>query len=361
MRIGIVGLPNSTKTTVYNALTRGNEETAAFSTGGFVVHRAVVDVPDPRVAQLSALFRPKKTTYARVEYKSIEGMARGMSEGGLAGEMLGAVSQNDALLHVVRAFEDAEVPHPEESVHPARDVAILDAEFLLSDLVIVEKRLERLADQLRRPGGGAERVAHEAEQGLLLRIQAALEAETPVRDLDLTAEEAKSIRGFQFLTAKPMLIVLNTGADDVRDCSGILTYPHRHSAVAAIRGRLEAEIARLGDAERTEFLEMYGIAEPGLDRVIRLSYGLLGLQSFFTVGEDEVRAWTVPVGATAVEAAGAIHTDLARGFIRAEVIAYDDMVACGTLVEVKKHGKMRLEGRDYVVRDGEILNIRFNI
>jgi hypothetical protein len=361
MRIGIVGLPNSTKTTVYNALTRGNEETAAFSTGGFVVHRAVVEVPDPRVDRLSALFQPKKTTYARVEYKSIEGMARGMSQGGLSGEMLGAVSQNDALLHVVRAFEDPDVPHPEDSVHPARDVAILDAEFLLSDLLIVEKRLERLADQLRRPGGGPERAANEAEQALLQRIQAALEAETPIRDLDLTAEEAKSLRGFQFLTAKPLLIVLNTGADDVADPAGILTYPHRHSAVATIRGRLEAEIARLDDADRAEFMAMYAIAEPGLNRVIRLSYALLGLQSFFTVGEDEVRAWTVHAGATAVEAAGAIHTDLARGFIRSEVIAYDDMVACGTLAEVKRQGKLRLEGRDYVVRDGEILNIRFNV
>ena len=361
MLIGIVGLPNSSKTTVFNALTGGQVETAAFSTGGFTVHRAVVDVPDPRVDTLSALFKPKKTIYARVEYKDIGGLAKGISEGGLTGEILGAVSQTDALLHVVRAFEDPDVPHPEVTVDPARDVAILDAEFLLSDLIIVEKRLERLADQLRRPGGGPERAANEAEQALLVRIHSVLEAETPVRDVDLTPDEDKALRGFQLLTAKPLLIVLNTGDLDVAEPSSLLTYPHRRSAVATIRGRLEAELAQLDGADQAELMVAYGISEPGLNRVIRLSYQLLGLQSFFTVGEDEVRAWTVPVGAPAVEAAGAIHSDLARGFIRSEVIHYDDMVAAGSMVEVKKQGHLHLEGKDYPVRDGDILNIRFNV
>jgi GTP-binding protein YchF len=362
MLIGIVGLPNSSKTTVFNALTRGQVETAAFSVTQFTVHRAVVDVPDPRVDRLSAMFNPKKTIYARVEYKDIGGLAKGISEGGLSGELLGAIAQTEALLHVVRAFDDDDVPHPEVTIDPARDVAILDAEFLLSDLVIVEKRLERLADQLRRPGGsGPERLANEAEQVLLQRLHSELEAETPVRDLDLTAEEAKTIRGFQLLTAKPLLIVLNTGDADVADPATLLTYRHRQSAVATIRGRLEAELAILDESERALFMDAYDITEPGLNRVIRLSYDLLGLQSFFTVGEDEVRAWTIPVGATAVDAAGTIHTDLARGFIRAEVAAYDDLIAAGGMVEAKKVGKVRLEGRDYIMHDGDVVNIRFNV
>jgi hypothetical protein len=361
MQIGIVGLPNSSKTTVFNALTRGHVETAAFSTGGFTVHRAVVEVPDRRVDTLSAMFKPKKTIYARVEYKDIGGLAKGISDGGLSGELLGAVAQTDALLHVVRAFEDPDVPHPEETVNPVRDVAILDAEFLLSDLVIVEKRLERLADQLRRPGGGPERAANEVELALLQRVQAALEVETPVRDVDLSAEEQRLLRGFQFLSAKPLLMVLNTGDAEVPDAATLLSYPHRHSDVATIRGRLEAELAQLDETDRDELMAVYGVTEPGLNRVIRLSYALLGLQSFFTVGEDEVRAWTVAVGASAVEAAGTIHSDLARGFIRAEVIHCDELLAAGSMAEAKKLGKLRLEGRDYVVRDGDILNIRFNV
>jgi GTP-binding protein YchF len=361
MLIGIVGLPNSSKTTVFNALTGGDVGTAAFSTGGFSVHRAVVDVPDERVDRLSAMFRPRKTIHARVEYKDIGGLAKGISAGGLAGELLGAVSQTDALLHVVRAFEDPDVAHPEGGVDPARDVALLDAEFLLSDLVLVEKRLERLADQLRRPGGGPERAANEAEQALLKRVQAWLEAERPLRDLDLEPEEEKSIRGFQLLSAKPLLLVLNTGDADVADAASILDYPHRRSAVVTLRGRLEAELALLEGADRTELMAAFGVAVPGLERVIRLSYELLGLQSFFTVGEDEVRAWTIPLGATAVEAAGTIHSDLARGFIRAEVVHYEDLADAGSLAEAKRQGRLRLEGRDYLVKDGDVLNIRFKV
>lgn len=361
MIIGIVGLPNSTKTTVFNALTGGDVETTAFATGTFQVRRAVVAVPDPRVERLSGLFRPRKTTYARVEYKDVAGLAKGISEGGLAGELLAAISQTDALLHVVRDFEDPDVPHPEDSVHPERDVAILDGELLLSDMVLVEKRLERLADQLRRPGASPERKENEVEQALLQRLAAALGEEIPVRDLPLSPEESKRIRGFQLLTAKPMLIVLNTGDKDVPDPSTVLRYPHRHSALATIRGKLEAELAALDETDRAELMAAYGVAEPGLHRVIRLSYQLLGLQSFFTVGEDEVRAWTIPAGATAVEAAGVIHTDLARGFIRAEVVGYGDLAAAGSLAEVKRLGQLRLEGKDYVARDGDVLNIRFNV
>jgi len=361
MQIGIVGLPNSSKTTVFNALTRGNVATEAFSTGQFTVHQAVVDVPDPRVGVLAAMFRPKKATHARVEYKDIGGLAKGIGAGGLSGELLGAVSQNEALLHVVRAFDDPDVEHPEGSVDPARDVAILDAELILSDLVIVERRLERLADSLRKMGKAPEREAWLIEQAILERVQPALEDEVPIRDLGLRPDELKLLRGFQFLTAKPMLIVLNTGDIDVADPTTILASNHAHSAVTTIRGRLEMELAQLDDAERDEYMTMYGIAEPGLDRVIHLSYKVLGLQSFFTAGEPEVRAWTLPIGGTALDAAAAIHTDLARGFIRAEVVTYDDLVAAGSIAEAKKHGRVRLEGRDHEVHDGDVITIRFNV
>ena len=357
MQIGIVGLPQSSKTTVFNALTGGHVATSGFGGTQFTLHRAVVDVPDPRVDALAGLFKPMKVNYARVEYKDIGGLAKGISEGGLSGELLGAIAQNDALLHVVRAFSDPVVVHPEGSVDPARDVAILDAEFLLSDLIVVERRLERLADQLKRPGKGPEREANLVEQALLERLHATLSAEEPVRDMALAEEDAKLIRGFQLLTAKPMLIVLNTGDDDVP----ILEYPHRQSTVVTIRGKLEMELGQLEPEERSLWMAEYGVGELGMSRVIRASYSLLGLHSFLTAGEDECRAWTIPVGATALEAAGSIHSDLARGFIRAEVVAFEELIAAGSMVEAKRLGKVRLEGRDYVVRDGDIVHVRFNV
>lgn len=362
MQIAIIGLPNSTKTTIFNALTRGNRETSAFSTGQFEVHTAVVDVPDERIDRLSAMFKPRKTTYAKVTYADIAGLTRGVSEGGLSGPLLNTISQSDALLHVVRAFEDPDVPHIEGSVNPRRDIAIIDAELLLSDLIIVERRIERLEAQLKKGGDKQARAANEAELALMQRLQAGLEAERPLRDLELTPAELKALRNYGLLTLKPLLIVLNVG-DQSADCTleGLDSYQHRRTSIACLQGRLEMELAQLPPAEVGEFLAEYHLSELGLNRVIRLSYDLLGIHSFFTVGEDEVRAWTIPVGATAVEAAGAIHTDLARGFIRAEVIAYADLIAAGSLPAARQRGLLRLEGKDYIVQNGDILNIRFNV
>ena len=362
MQIGIVGLPNCTKTTVFNALTHSHVETTAYSTGQVEMHVAAVTVPDPRVDRLAAMFRPRKTTYAQIQYSDIAGLRVGIGrDGGLSGPLLNAIAQNDALLHVVRSFEDEQVPHPAGSVDPARDLAALDFEALFSDLLIVERRLERLEHDLSKKGVYAGRQADQEEFDLLVRVQEGLEREIPIRDLDLTPEEEKRLRGYQFLTAKPVLVVLNVGdaGDDQPD--EYLTYPHRRSAVLCLRGALEMEIAQLDPEESDLFLAEYGIEEPGLNRMIHLSYELLGLQSFFTVGEDEVRAWTIPQGATAVEAAGAIHSDLARGFIRAEVVSYDDLIAAGSMVEARRRGCIRLQGRDYVVQDGDILTIRFNV
>jgi hypothetical protein len=362
MQIGIIGLPNSTKTTIFNSLTHSQAETAAFSSGRVETHTATVRVPDPRVDHLSTMFRPRKTTYAQIQYNDIAGLRAGIGrEGGLSGPLRNILAQNDAFLHVVRAFEDQNVPHPGSSVNPARDLAALDFELLFSDLLIVDRSMERLAGQLSKKKVYPERHGDEALLALLLRLKEALEQDSPIRDLALSPEEMGMIRGYQFFTSKPMLVVLNVGEEGSDDPDSYLSFRHRRSGVICLRGGLEMEIAQLDDEEAALFLAEYGIEEPGLHRMIRLSYELLGLHSFFTVGEDEVRSWTIPIGATALEAAGAIHSDLARGFIRAEVISYEDWAAAGSLDAARKLGTLRLQGRDYVVKDGDILNIRFNV
>ena len=362
MEIGIIGLPNSTKTTIFNALTHSQVATAAYSSGKVETHTATVRVPDPRVDRLSEMFRPRKTTYAQIQYNDIAGLRVGIGrEGGLSGPLRNVLAQNDALLHVVRAFEDANVPHPADSVDPERDLAALDFELLFSDLLVVDRSMERLAAQLSKKKVYPERQADEALLAMLLRLKETLERETPIRDLALTFEERTMIRGYQFFTGKPVLVVLNVGDQGSDDPGAYVSYSHRRSDVICLRGGLEMEIAQLDDEEAALFLQEYGIEEPGLHRMIRLSYALLGLHSFFTVGEDEVRSWTIPAGATALEAAGAIHSDLARGFIRAEVVSYDDLLAAGSLDAARRQGTLRLQGRDYVVKDGDILNIRFNV
>jgi len=364
MHISIIGLPNSSKTTIFNALTRANLETTSYSSGVFEVHTATIDVPDARVDRLSGMFHPRKTIYAQVTYTDVAGLAKGISEGGLSGPLLNTISQSDALLHVVRAFDDPDVPHVEGTVEPLRDIDIIDGELLLSDLIQVERRIERLEAQLKKGADKQVRAANEVELELFRHLHAHLETSAPLRDLDLDPAELKMLRNYGLLSLKPLLIVINVGDGSAEDA---LARPagyaggHQHTSIAALQGRLEMELAQMPPEEAAEFLAGYGIEEPGLNRVVRLSYSLLGLQSFFTVGEDEVRAWTIPVGANAVEAAGVIHTDLARGFIRAEVIAYDAMIASGTMAVARQKGLLRLEGKDYIVQDGDILNIRFNI
>ena len=362
MQIAIIGLPNSSKTTVFNALTRGNIETTAFSSGVFEEHTAVVDVPDARIDRLSAMFKPKKTIYAKVTYTDIAGLAKGVGAGGLSGPLLNTLSQSDELLHVVRAFEDPDVPHSEGSIDPCRDIEIIDGELMLSDMIIVERRIERLEASVKKGGDKLQRAKDEAELELFKRLNETLNEGIPLRDMGLTPAEEKGLRNYGLLTLKPMLIVLNVG-DQPADAAAeaMCKYPHQHSRVAALQGRVEMELAQMEPEDAAEFLSSYGITEPGLNRVIRMSYELLGIHSFFTVGEDEVRAWTIPVGAPAVEAAGVIHTDLARGFIRAEVIHYDDMIAAGSMANAKTKGLLRLEGKEYPVKNGDILNIRFHV
>lgn len=360
MELGIIGLPSSGKTTVFNALTGADRPTTVASSGRLELYSMVVDVPDVRVDTLSKLYTPHKTTYAKVTYTDIAGLDQDLGKTGLTGELRNKIGPMDAFVHVVRAFENDLVPHLSGSVDPQRDVETLDSEFLLADMVTVENRLARIEEGLHKGARGDERKALLENQELFHRLQAALNAEIPLRDLDLTAEEITALHGFSLLTLKPVLVLLNAG-ENLIDPDKALVYNHNHSTVLAMQGKLEMEISQLDQDEAADFMEEFGITELARTRVIQASYKLVGLQSFFTVGEDEVRAWNVRVGAHAQEAAGVIHTDLARGFIRAEVISYADHIAEGSMVAARKAGKVHLEGKDYIVQDGDIIHVRFSI
>ncbi len=356
MRLGIIGLPNSGKTTIFNALTGSSYETAAVSSGQFEVNTAVVTVPDERLTKLSDLYKPKKTIYSNINYVDIAGLDKGISEGGLKGQFRNELSQVDGFVHVVRVFEDDAVPHPHVDINPQNDLETIDTEFLLEDLLTVERRLERIHDEIRVKGKKVE-AGYAEEIEIFEKLKAQLESEKPLRDLELTEEQIKPLRGFGLLTLKPVLVVLNLG-DDYKDPASIITYDHKQSDVTGLQGKLEAEISQL-DAEDAEmFMEEYGITELSASKVVRLSHELMAIQSFFTVGEDECRAWDVKIGATAPQAAGAIHTDLQRGFIRAEVMHWEDILELGSESAVKQAGKMRLEGKEYIVKDGDIVHIR---
>lgn len=359
MRLGIIGLPNSGKTTIFNALTGQNLPTGASTSGQFEVHTAVVNVPDLRVDKLSAMYNPRKTIYATVTYADIGGLDKGISEGGLKGQFRNELAQADGFVHVVRAFEDDTVPHPYVAIDPQRDVETLDGEFLLADMVVVEKRLERLEADVRIRGKNVDKTVP-VELEIMERFKTHLEGERPLRELDISEDEMRMIRGYGFMTLKPVLVVANLG-DEPKDVNTLLEYDHPYTSLVGLQGKIEAELAQLDPDDARVFMEEYGINELSADKVIRLSYGLLNIQSFFTVGEDEVRAWSAAIGATAPEAAGVIHTDLQKGFIRAEVMKYDDLIAGGSEAALKATGKFRLEGKEYIVQDGDIVHIRHNM
>jgi GTP-binding protein YchF len=366
MQIAIVGLAGSGKTTVFNTLTRGHAETGGY--GGVTLNVGVVKVPDERLDRLAEIFKPKKIVQADVTYVDLPAPPAS-SEGRVGTEELPAdhlarLRDSDALLHVVRAFEDAAHPHPAGSVDPARDLEQLDLEFLLADLAMTERRLERLKTSGRH-GTQAEREAGEREEIVLRRLHEGLEAGTPIRDLGLDPDEAKAIRGFRFLTEKPVLVLLNVGEGDVAREQELVAsisagYVHQHTMIDALSARIEMELGELEPDEAAVFMDELGIHGSSLDRVIALSYQLLGLISFLTAGPDEVRAWPIPDGSSAVDAAGAIHTDLARGFIRAETVGYEDLLTLGSMAEARKHGRLRSEGKTYRVRDGDVVEILFS-
>ncbi len=366
MQIAIVGLAGCGKTTVFNTLTRGHAETGGY--GGLQLNVGVVKVPDNRLDKLAVVFKPKKIVQADVTYvdlpappASTEGHV-GTEE--LPAEHLARLRDAEALLHVVRAWDDPARPHPSGSVDPARDLEQLDLEFILADLAMVDRRLERLRGSGRH-GTPAEREANEREEGILARLKPILEAGRPIRDETLDPEEEKVLRGFRFLTQKPVLVLLNVGESALAAAPALIAkvqtgYPHKHAMIDSLSARIEMELGELEPEEAGVFMEELGLAESSLDRVIALSYRLVGLISFLTAGPDEVRAWPIPDGSSAVEAAGAIHTDLAKGFIRAETIGYEDLLTLGSMAEAKKHGKVRAEGRTYRVRDGDVIEILFS-
>lgn len=361
MEIGIVGLPLSGKTTLFNLLTRSHAETG-FASGKKKVNLGLSRVPDVRLDRLAAIWSPKKTTYATIQYADVAGVEKGSGKDGLSGEVLTSLKNTDALLVVVRAFENEQVPHPEGSLNPLRDLELLQGEFLLSDLIIVEARLQRLAKQLKGKGDRA----LELEQAVLLRCQEHLEEEKPLRLLALDGEEARTIRGFQFLTRKSLVIAVNVGENDLERAPEMVAAIDQRwggptVATLSLCATIEQEISELSTEDAAAFLADLGIDSSATDRILRSSYQLLGLISFFTMGEDECRAWTLRAGATAPQAAGVIHSDLERGFIRAEVVPFNAFVAAGSQAACRDQGLLRLEGKEYVVKDGDILNIRFNV
>ncbi len=366
MELGIIGLPKSGKTTVFNALTGSKAETGDFSSHQTAPNVGVIKVPDPRLDSLTGLLKPKRTVPAEITYVDIAVPSTGLGkQEGPRGQYLSQVSNTDALVHVVRAFESDTVPHVEGSVDPERDIATMSLELVFSDMAVIERRLARLKDSLK----GAkqqERDAAQREQVLLTRIKSGLEQDVPIREQDIPEQEARELESFRFLTAKPLLLLLNIGEGRLPEASSLESdLRSRHGRpkqdVAVLCGQVEMELSQLGDEDAEEFRASMGVGESGLDRMIQLSYSLLGLVSFFTTASDEVKAWTVAEGTVIQRAAGKIHTDMERGFIRAEVIGYDDLVKCGSMAEARKQGLLRLEGKGYIVKDGDVVTVLFNV
>lgn len=365
MQLGIIGLARSGKTTVFNAVTRGAAQVGAYSSSS-QPNVGVVHVPDERVDRLSALYKPKKTTYATIQYVDFPAAGESFGKGeGPAGKFINDLGRMDALIHVVRTFADETVPHPEVLIDADRDIATMELELAFADLGLIERRLQRMESELRSMKAG-EREALLRVQAVLLRLKAGLEAERPIRDQAVAEEEWRLLEGSQFLTSRPLVIVINVGEEDLGRRLSLeeefrAKYRDSRRDVALFCGKFEMELNELGDEEAAEFRESAGVSESGMAGAIRISYALLGLISFLTAGPDECRAWTVEGGATAPEAAGKIHSDLQRGFIRAEVITFDDLVAAGSEAEAKKRGLLRTEGKQYVVQDGDVINILFNV
>ena len=351
MKAGIIGLPAVGKTTIFNVLNQGK---AAVTVGSrrLEPNVGIVKVPDERLDFLSSKFNPEKTTYATVEFVDVQGLVRGKGQD----MALAPVRTVDALLHVIRSFHDDAVPHSEGGIDPERDRRNLDFELLLADIASIEKRMERLEKDLKK----IKNPALEKELVFLQRAKAWLEAEKPLREMEMNDEEKKLVKGFAFLSEKPMIYVENIGEDQLERlrhrAEGSQLRPN--TELALICGKLEAEMAELPREEMQSFLSDYGLTESGAERLIRTTYRLLGLISFFTVGEEECRAWTIVRGTNAQNAAGVIHTDLQDHFIRAEVCGYDDFTVHGSLQALKEKGLLRLEGKEYIVKDGDIMTIR---
>ena len=365
LEVGIVGLPNVGKSTLFNAITKAGAEAANFPFCTIEPNVGVVAVPDERLNVLHKMYDSKKTTPASVRFVDIAGLVKGVANGeGLGNKFLEHIRQVDAVAHVVRCFDDANITHVEGGVDPLRDIDIIQTELCLADLEVVEKRIMRLA-KIAKSGNKEAKV----EDEILRRIKESLDNGKPARQVELTADELEMIKDINLLTLKPTLYVTNVAEDEVATAYEENAYVQKvkefakaeNAEVVAISARVEAEIAELDAEEAKAFLEDLGETESGLDRLIKAAFDLLGLQTFLTAGPDECRAWTITKGTTAPKAAGKIHTDFERGFIRAEIVNYDDLVANGSVAAAREKGQVRVEGKDYVMQDGDVVNFRFNV
>jgi len=355
VQLGILGLPKSGKTTLFNTLTASHQATDKFASSG-QTNMGTATVRDSRLEQLRDLFHPKRYVPATVQYVDIPVIKRGESAESID---LGKLKMVDALVNVVRAFDDPEILHSEGSVDPARDVEMLDLELILADHELVERRIERLEKAVKRGLTPEEQKEKALLSDIVLK---ALEAEKPLREVELDADDERRLRGFQLLSAKPMLVVINSGEDRAAADPAVFgVTPKTGTRVVVVSAPIEQEISQLPPDEQKEFLADLGLDAPSLDRVTRASYDLLGLISFFTVGEDEVRAWTIRRGTPARAAAGTIHSDIERGFIRAEVVRSDDLLRLKTMAACQKAALLRLEGKEYVMQDGDVAHFRFNV
>ena len=359
MKIGIIGLPMVGKTTLFNLLTKSNENTYS---GKIEAKIAIGTIPDERIDYLHSLYNPKKTTYARIEFADIPSLVAGSSKGeGNGNDFLNQIRNVDALVHVIRTFEDEAMPHVEGDIDPGRDFETINDELLFSDLAVIEKRIDRIENSKK----GKKHHGHELP--VLEKCREVLENEGNIAQLDLTEEEQELISGYGFLTQKPLIVVLNMDDEQLQSDS----YPGKEDfetnltnkdiPVVKVSAETEVEINQLDEEDREIFMDELGITEPGINKVARATYDRLGLISYFTVGEDEVRAWTVKKNSTAPRAARAIHSDIERGFIRAEVVSYEDLKEHGSMKACRDNGLVRLEGKDYIVKNGDIMSFRFNV
>lgn len=360
---GIVGLPNVGKSTLFNAITKAGAESANYPFCTIDPNVGMVEVPDERLEKLTELYHPKKTVPTTFEFTDIAGIVKGASKGeGLGNKFLSHIRQVDAICHVVRCFEDENITHVSGKVDPIDDIETINLELILADLETVDKRIGRVEKIAKQKDKEAV-----AEYEVLAKLKAALEAEKPARAVELTEDQQKIVKGFQLLTSKPVLYVANVGEDDIQDPSAnpyvgkVREYAKQEGAeVIVICARIEEEIAELDDDEKKMFLTELGIRESGLDQLIKAAYSLLGLATYFTAGA-EVRAWTFKKGMKAPQCAGIIHSDFEKGFIRAETVSYEDLIEYGSVAAAREAGKVRLEGKDYVVQDGDVMHFRFNV
>ncbi|MEA2097018.1 MAG: redox-regulated ATPase YchF [Candidatus Cloacimonadota bacterium] len=356
MKIGLIGIQNSGKTTIFNTLTGLDVEVTSYSSQKIEPNQGIVQVEDERVEKLAEMYNPKKIIFAAIEYIDFVGLTGNKSDNdAFGGSGMGLVKTADALALVVRNFED---PTSGNTPNPVSDVDSIESDMIISDLIIAEKRLEKVELSKKR---GIKDATLQLEEKALLKIIAHLENSNPIRTLDLASDEEKTIRGFQFITQKPLMVILNSDEDSFGNSDSVINELNTLYKVIEFAGTFEMELNNLDEDEAIEFMQDMNIIESGRDRLTKFSYELLGYCSFFTVGEDEVRAWTITKGDDAVEAAGKIHSDLARGFIRAECFSYNDLIQCGSEKVVREKGLFRLEGKKYIVQDGDIINIRFSV